>query len=294
MQRRTFIKTSLAASLASSATFRAFALTENNPYRKNIGIQLYTLREQIAKDTAGTIKTVADAGYKQVEPYGFPNADDMIKASKDNGMEVNSSHFAWESVTDPSKKGTVPFEEILEKARNHGISHLVIPFVHAHNRETLDDYKRLAENLNKAALKAKSAGIQLAYHNHNFEYKPLEGGKTGYDVFIKEFIKEMQFELDVFWVRAAGVDPVEMMKKLEGRVSQLHLKDIKRGLNLPLFDTGEVPRDAFKELGNGIIDMQPIIEAAWVAGVDHCHVEQDQSPDPVASIQESMRYLAAL
>jgi sugar phosphate isomerase/epimerase len=294
MQRRTFIKTTLAASLTSSATMKAFALAETNPFRRNIGIQLYTLRNQIAKDTAGTIKAVADAGYQQVEAYGFPNADEMIKASKDNGMEVNSAHFAWESVTEPEKAGTIPFVAILDKAHEYGLSHLVVPYVHEHNRQSLDDYKRLAENFNKAALKAKSAGIQLAYHNHSFEYRPLEGGKTGYDIFIKEFAKEMQFELDVFWVRMGGVDPVTMMKKLEGRISQLHLKDLKRGLDLPEYDNGKVPRDSFKELGNGIIDMEPIINAAWVSGVDHCHVEQDESPDPIASIQQSMRYLAAL
>jgi sugar phosphate isomerase/epimerase len=273
---------------------KAFALSESNPFRKNIGIQLYTLRDQIAKDTAGTIKAVADAGYKQVEPYGFPDADEMIKASKDNGMEVNSSHFAWESVTDPDKTGTIPFKAILDKAHDYGFSHLVIPYLHEHNRQSLDDFKRLAENCNKAAEVARSADIQLSYHNHSFEYRPYEKGKTGYDVLIEEFSPEMKFELDVFWVRMGGVDPVKMMNRLEGRISQLHLKDLKRGLDLPEYDNGKVPRDSFKELGNGIIDMEPIIEAAWVAGVDHCHVEQDQSPDPVASIQESMRYLAAL
>ena len=294
MKRRKFLKTTLAASLASSATMKAFALAENNPYRKNIGIQLYTLRKQISKDTVGTVKAVADAGYKQVEPYGFPNADEMIKAAKEFGMEVNSAHFAWESVTNPEKSGTIPFEKILDKAHEHGLSHLVIPYVHAENRQSLDDYKRLCENCNKAAIKAKSAGIQLAYHNHNFEYLPYEGGKTGYDVMIENFAPEMQFEVDVFWVRVGGVDPVKMMHKLEGRISQLHLKNLKPGLDLPEYDNGKVPRDSFRELGNGIIDIQPIIEAAWVAGVDHCHVEQDESPDPVASIQQSMEYLAGL
>ena len=295
MHRRTFIKSTLAASLASSATMKAFALSENNPYRKDIGIQLYTLRNQIAQDTAGTIKAVAEAGYQQVEPYGFPNADDMINAAKDNGMKVNSSHFAWESVTNPNKDGVVPFDDILQKAKDHGLSHLVIPYLHTHERENLDDYKRMAHLMNGAAAKAKSAGIQLSYHNHSFEYAPQQNnGKSGFDVLIDEFSDDMQFELDVFWVKLGGIDPVDMMKRLEGRVSQLHLKDLKGGLKMPEYDNGKIPKDAFKELGNGIIDMTPIIEAAWVAGVDHCHVEQDQSPDPLASVQTSMKYLAGL
>ena len=294
MHRRTFIKSTLAASLASSATMNAFALAENNPYRKNIGIQLYTLRNQIAQDTAGTIQAVAEAGYQQVEPYGFPNADDMIKASKDNGMSVHSSHFAWESVTNPTKDGVVPFDDILQKAKNHGLTHLVIPYLHNHEREKLDDYKRMCHLMNLAAAKAKTAGIQLSYHNHNFEFAPLQAnGKTGYDVMVDEFSEDMQFEVDVFWVKLGGIDPVDLMKRLEGRVSQLHLKDLKKGISAPQYETG-VPKDAFKELGNGSIDMEPIIEAAWVAGVDHCHVEQDQSPDPMASVRTSMRYLAGL
>ena len=97
MLRRNFLKTALASSLASSAAFQAMALGKNNRYRKNIGIQLYTLRNQIAEDPVATLKAVADAGYKQVEPYGFPDAGPMIQAAKDFGLAVNSSHFAWES-----------------------------------------------------------------------------------------------------------------------------------------------------------------------------------------------------
>ena len=288
MKRRAFIHSTLATSL----TVPAFALKADNPYRKNIGIQLYTLRNQISADTAGTIKAVADAGYKQVEPYGFPNAEEMIKASKDNGLAVNSSHFAWESVTAPDKKGVPPFAKILDSAKEAGLSHLVIPYIHGHNRKTLDDYKRLSDLFNKAAAKSKKVGIQLAFHNHSFEFQPIDGGKSGFDIFMEEFSEDMKFELDVFWVKAGGVEPIELMKKLKGRVSQLHLKDLKKGIELPKF--GGLPNDAFKELGNGRIPMEPIIEAAATAGVSHCHVEQDHSPDPIKSIRQSMTYLKSL
>jgi sugar phosphate isomerase/epimerase len=289
IKRRTFLQTTLASSLS----LPAFALQEDNPYRKNIGIQLYTLRNQLGEDTPGTIKAVAQAGYKQVEPYGFPNdAADMIKAAKDNGLAVNSSHFAWESVTDPSKEGVIPFAKILDGAKEAGLSHLVIPYLHEHNRKSADDYKRLAELFNTAAEEAKKTGIQLAYHNHNFEFKPQEGGKSGYDILIAELSPNMKFEIDVFWVKAGGVDPVGLIENLKGRVSQLHLKDLKKGLELPNY--GHLPEDAFKELGNGCIPMEPIIEAAAKAGVAHCHVEQDQSPHPIKSIGESMDYLRAL
>jgi len=267
------------------------ALGKNDPYRANIGIQLYTLRDQIKADPLGTIKTVVDAGYKQGELYGFPNCKPMIEAARDSGLGLNSAHIQWECVTSPEKKGTTPFEDILAKAKEEKLSHLVIPYLHGHERKTLDDYKKLVDNCNKAAAEAKAAGIQLAYHNHAFEFSPMDGS-TGYDVLMEGFSEDMKFEIDVFWIKVGGRDPVKMLKQLKGRVSQVHLKDLKTGSTVPNF--GGVPKDAFQELGDGMIDMEPIIEASKFAEVAHCHVEQDQSPDPIASIKQSLAYLHTL
>jgi sugar phosphate isomerase/epimerase len=293
MNRRTFIRTTAATSLALGQTGNLLALEAENAYRKSIGIQLYTLRNELGKDPAGTLKQVAAAGYKQVEPFGFPNADPMISGAKDAGLEIHSSHFEWDAVVNPTDAAMSGFSKILEKAHDTGLSHLVIPYLKEPNRTTLDDYRKVAAHANQAAAMAKAAGIQLAYHNHNFEFEPKDGGKRGYDIFMEEFSPDMQFEIDVFWVKAAGLDPVELIKKLHGRVSQLHLKDLKDGLTLPSYSTG-LPVDAFQELGNGIIPMEPIIVAAKAAGVVHCHVEQDQSPDAIASIKQSMTYLRKL
>jgi sugar phosphate isomerase/epimerase len=120
----------------------------------------------------------------------------------------------------------------------------------------------------------------------------MDGGKTGFEVLIAEFSPAMMFELDVFWVKAGDVEPVDMMNRLRGRVSQLHLKDLKKGLALPVFNN--MPADGFKELGAGIISMEPIITLAADIGVAHCHVEQDQSPDALASVRQSLKYLATL
>ena len=119
-----------------------------------------------------------------------------------------------------------------------------------------------------------------------------ETGKTGYDVLMDEFSAEMKFEVDVFWVQVGGHDPVELIRTLKERVSQLHLKDLNKETETPAY--GGVPNEAFEELGDGVIPMEPIIEVASEAGVDHCHVEQDQSPDPLASIRQSMDHLQTL
>jgi sugar phosphate isomerase/epimerase len=293
MDRRHFLRATTTAALAFGFADRAAAALEaENVYRKNIGIQLYTLRNQIGKDAAGTLKQVAEAGYKQVELYGFPNADAMVKGAKDAGLAIHSAHFDWECVVSPKDAAMSDFAKLLDKAKEIGLSHLVIPYLADRDRKKLDDYKRVAANANQAAAMAKKAEIQLAYHNHNFEFEPKEGGKTGYDVFVSDFSEDMMFEIDVFWVKAAGVDPVELIKKLKGRVSQLHLKDLKEGLALPTF--GGLPEDAFQELGDGIIPMEPILVAAKDAGVVHCHVEQDQSPDAIASIRQSLKHLGTL
>lgn len=293
MNRRTFLRTTAATSLALGQTGQVFALEAGSTYRKNIGVQLYTLRNELGKDPAGTLKQVATAGFKQVELFGFPKADAMIAGAKDAGLEINSAHFEWDAVVNPKDAGMSEFAEILEKANKIGLSHLVIPYLQEPNRASLDAYKKVASNANKAAAMAKAAGVQLSYHNHNFEFEPKEGGKTGYDIFIAEFSPDMQFEIDVFWVKAAGVDPVALIEKLKGRVSQLHLKDLKDGLTLPSYSTS-LPVDAFQELGDGIIPMAPILAAAEAAGVKHCHVEQDQSPDALASLRQSMGFLGKL
>lgn len=293
MNRRHFIRTTAAGTLALSQTGTLLALEADNAYRKNIGIQLYTLRNQLAKDAAGTLKKVAEAGYKQVELYGFPKADAMIAGAKDAGLAIHSSHFEWDSVVNPKDAGMSDFSRIVEQAVKLGLSHLVIPYLQDGNRKTLDDYKKVAENSNKAAEIADKAGIRLSYHNHNFEFEPKDGGKSGYDIFIAEFSPKMMFEIDVFWVKAAGIDPVELIRKLSGRVSQLHLKDLKEGIQTPNYASG-LPTDAFQELGDGVIPMEPILVAAKAAGVVHCHVEQDQSPDAMASIVQSIGYLSKL
>lgn len=291
MHRRNFLRTTVATSLFAGTAQTLSALAADDRYRANIGLQLYSLRNELKADTDGTIKALVAAGFKQGELYGFPNCDHLIKASQTHGLALNSAHFDWESAVNPSDEGFSEFKKVVEKANVIGLSHLCVPYLHHKDRKSLDDYKRVAETLNKAAVIAKGAGIQLQYHNHAFEFQPMQGG-TGYGVFIQEFGPEMKFEIDVFWVQAAGLDPVTLIKVLSGRVAQLHLKDLAKGTKLPIYNG--MPKSAFKELGNGMIPMEPIIDAGRAAGVAHCHVEQDHSPNPLSSVTESVKYLSSL
>jgi len=293
LNRRSLLRAAVVSPVVLSPAGSVLAaLAKDDRYRSAIGLQLYTLRNEIGKDPAGTIKAVAEAGYKQVEPYRSPQTEAMIKSAKDCGMAVNSMHFDWNTVVAPKDEAMSDFQRVVDEAKGHGLSHLVIPYLDASQRSGLDAYKLIAARANKAVALGQKAGLQLAYHNHSFEFEPLAGGQTGFDVLVSEFAPEMKFEVDVFWVKAGGVDPLDLMKRLKGRVSQLHLKDLKSGLALPIY--ANMPADGFKELGNGIIPMEPILKLADEIGVAHCHVEQDQSPDPLGSVRQSMKHLATL
>ena len=286
MKRRQFLGAVATGAAVFSSPRILHALDADNPYRKEIGIQLYTLRKEIKADVKATIKAVAEAGYQQAEPYGFPNCRPIIEAAGEFGLKLNSSHFHSDSVINHDADDDGDFDKVLEKANDVGLSHLVIPYLPDRYRTSLDDYKALCQKCNKAAEKAKASGIQLSYHNHAFEFRPLDDGKSGYDVMIDEFSDDMKFEVDVFWVAVAGLDSVKLIKKLGNRVSQLHLKDLNASTETPSYDG--VPKEAFEEIGDGVINIEAIIEAGGEAGVAHCHVEQDQSPDALTSVKQSI------
>lgn len=292
MHRRRFIRTAACAPLVVASWNSLLAAGVNKAYLDNIGIQLYTVRHQLGKDRKGTLQAIKEMGYAQVEPYEFPKNKALVEDAKAVGLAVNSTHIEWNSVLDPNMKGVPAFEKVLEEARSLGIKHLVIPTIEGKDR-TVDGYKRAAEKCNRAAESAKSAGIQLAYHNHTFEFDPMENGKAGFDILIEEFDSEMVFEVDVFWVQLGNRDPRKLIETLKGRVSQIHLKDLKAGVKLPEKIDGwwSLTPETFAELGEGIIQLNPILETAKATGVKYCHVEQDLSLDPLQSIQKSLAYL---
>lgn len=305
MKRREFLCASgsfVLGATAASTGFGAGTLNtiprwfqdEKLPYLDSLGLQLWTVRNQMAEDPKATLKAVADAGYKQVELGSVLGMDDVIKIAKDNGLAVNSAFFNWETVVRAGQDNVPGIDEILEQAKEFELKHLVFGYIAKGHRETADQIKGIIENANKAAEAAAKVGIKMCYHNHSFEFTPLtvDGKKTcGYQMFIDGFSKEMNFEVDVFWVKVGGWDPIETMERLKGRVTQVHLKDVQKGIGT-IYDEGEVPHEAFQELGDGTIDMKKVVRLAKEIGVDYCHVEQDQSPDPMASIVQSMNYIS--
>lgn len=301
MHRRNFLKLTAASGAALSVNFltpACMTVPADSPYLKTIGLQLYTVRNQMEKDMAGTLRAVAEHGYRQVET-GAANLAAVKPITDDLGMAVHSSFVDWSMITgrwdlrnaeDRARFESVSFEEFVGQANKLGLSHLVFGYMMKGERTSLDDYRTVSDKLNAAGETCRAAGIQLCYHNHAFEFEPMEGS-NGFNI-LRERLDDslVKFELDVFWSSLAGVEPVGLMHELGNRMELIHLKDKLAGTPV-IYDESTVPTEAFKELGNGIVDIKGVLATAEQYGVTYCMVEQDQSPDPLASVGMSMEYL---
>ncbi|MEM6692518.1 MAG: sugar phosphate isomerase/epimerase family protein, partial [Planctomycetota bacterium] len=218
-------------------------------------------------------------------------AVEVATIAKDLGLNVRCAFLDFWGVTNPDREGITSIDQTVEFASKIGLDFVVFGYITREERSTINKLKGIAERTNQAGEKFKDAGIQLAYHNHAFEFEKLGGKQSAMELFEEEFDPDLvKFELDVFWAAIAGQDPLAWMKRLDQRLALVHLKDLLAGTPT-IFDEGQVPKDAFQELGDGQLDMPAIMRLAKDLGVVHCHVEQDQSPDPIKSIVQSRRYL---
>ena len=281
MNRRTFLG---AASCGAFADLRfaepgpAFSRAQRRTL-SNIGLQLYTVRRQLAADFDGTLGRVAALGFREVEFAGYHGrAPSQVKvALRRHGVSAPSAHVTTAELRDGLGKA-------IEAARIVGHEYLVCGYVPAEERRSLDDYRRLAELLNRAGERARRAGVQLCYHNHDFEFEPA-GGQTPYDLLLARTDGRLvKAQLDLYWIAKAGRGALDYFAKHPGRFPSLHVKDMDA-----------TPRRSFTEVGRGVIDFKSIFAAAGHAGVRHYFVEQDETPGPpFDSVKISLGYLRRL
>ncbi|MBV9300493.1 MAG: sugar phosphate isomerase/epimerase [Acidobacteriaceae bacterium] len=252
----------------------------------NLGVQLYTVRNIITKNPAATLKAIQDIGYTEVEATS-DNLDQIWSALRQTKLTPVSVHIQ----TAKFMEGGSQLEKIMDDMKQRGFEYVVLPYVDPKNRGGADVFKRLASTLNQAGQQANARGLTLCYHNHAFEFQPLNG-TTGLDILMSETQKDLvHLEIDIFWVTVAGHDPIALLKQYSGRVRLLHLKDKARGGGAQYNEN--VPKNAFKEVGSGSIDIPGVLSAADASGVRHYFVEQDETPgDPIASLQKSYKYLS--
>ena len=261
-----------------------------------LGVALYTVRDQMKADPTGTLKAIADLGYRYVESGLRPSLDAAVKAA---GLKQASAYAPTYLVTGNrqlyGQAELLPedydWTRAVDEAKGRGLEYLVVVYLIKGERGGIDVYRDLAAKLAKAGETCRKAGLGLAYHPHAFEYEPI-GGVRPIDVLLKETPKDLLgLELDTFWASIAGVDPVKMVEAHAGRVPLVHLKDKARGTPVQ-FDDGKVPKEAFKEIGQGEVDYARFLPAAAKAGVKYYYVEQDHSAgSPLDSLRVSRQAL---
>jgi sugar phosphate isomerase/epimerase len=260
-----------------------------------LGVQLYTVRTLMPKDPRGTLAAIAAMGYGFVEP-GRGQLAQLEPYLKELKLATPSVGLELPLVTGASGGGpdASALEEAIAPLPAKGARFAVIAYVGKPMRDAPGFYEKFADQMNRAGEICRKNGVQLCYHHHSFEFDPAQG-KRPFDTLVERFDpKLVHFEIDTFWLKIGGENPAQMLRRLKGRVSLVHLKDIARGAAVE-YNEGKVPREAFKEVGNGELPWQDVLKACEDAGVRHYIVEQDWWPgDPLDSLKQSFRYLRSL
>ena len=285
--RRSFIKSTAVLSAGMLMAPNLFAYD-----KKYIGLQLYTVRDAMAKDPAATLAKVAQIGYTSVEgtysgPGKFANVatKDFAGLLKQNGLFMPSCHYRLgeELVDGKQQPGTIlsGWDKAVDDAAEIGLKYMVCAYLSAAERGSLDHYKKVADDFNKAAEVCKKAGIQFTYHNHDFEFIQQDG-KYPYETLLANTDKDLvKMEMDMYWITKANQNPGKLIDEHPGRFPLWHIKDMDK-----------TPERAFTEVGNGIINFKEIFTHAKKAGLKYFFVEEDKCPgDPFDSITSSITYI---
>jgi sugar phosphate isomerase/epimerase len=273
LTRRNFLM-STAAIAAGSVALPSFMVSSKKV--TNIGVQLYTFRNEMAADARGTLAKIAALGIKQIESarsdkghyYGL-TAKEMKKACKDLGMTLSSGHVHLDD----------KWQHTMEEAAESGQKYLICSSMPT-SGQTVDNYKKVAASFNKAGEECKKLGIKFGYHNHEYEFE-ADGGQVLYDVLLQNTEPSLvHMEMDLGWVVVAGKDPLNYFNQYPGRFPLWHLKDM------------DIAKKHSVEFGKGQLDIKNMLLNSKQSGLDILFVEQEEyTLDPFSSMKENMEYL---
>jgi len=296
MDRRRFL------GMMSAATVMAnrFSWAGDEHKIGQIGVQLYTVRTAIAQDFDGTLAKVAGVGYKEVELAGFAldngevryfgkTPQELRTALDHHGLVAVSTHVNYKSLSAEN------FPKVLEASHVLGHQYIINPWIDEEVRKQPDGWKSVVETFNRAGEASKKAGFQFGYHNHWFEFLPVDG-RLPYDFLLQQCDpKLVKMEMDLCWITAAGADPVKYFNDYPGRFPLVHVKDLKKP---PQITTGGAQNFGdtvdLTAVGSGIIDWKRIFSHDGKAGIKIYIVEHDQPQDPIENIRASYEYLEKL
>ena len=285
IKRRDFLINSGLA-LGALAIAPSFAFSSK---KRPIGIQLWTLRDTLPKDVKGVLAQVGKVGFNEVETFGYSPSNGFFGTSVkdfksmlcDNGLKATSNHFDFNGYIENGS--TESLKSYIETANILGSEYVTVPYIVENLRgKSVDDYKKLALKINKAAELCKASGLRLAYHNHDFEFEKFES-TTGYEVLLNNTDKNLvDFEMDLYWVVRSGNNPLQLFKEHPGRFKMWHVKDMDK-IN-PTFNA---------EIGTGSIDFKAIFAEAELSGMKRFFLEHETNykPNPIESAAISYNYI---
>lgn len=297
LTRRAFLQHGSFALIAMTSLNAFAAKPRIGPLNKPIGLQLWTIRDEVAKDLPGALKAVSTIGYGEVEFAGMPNAPaaEVLAMLRDNGLTAPSMHCG---MADAQKD----LQQRIDYAKAIGSRYLVISFPSTADERfkdgnalaagmTLDDWKWNAEQLNRIGELTRRAGITCGYHNHNMEFRSYDG-VVAYDELLRLTEAELvTMELDIGWVTAAGADPLQLLTRHAERISSLHIKDVRKDAKTVVdrVDTQTT------EVGGGRVDWPKLFAAMDPQRIRHYFVEQENfERPPLESAKLSFDYLSRL
>lgn len=225
-----------------------------------IGIQLYTVREQLREDFDSTVRAVAEMGYEGVEfafDFGDRTPEDLADWLDDLGLKCCGLHAPLADILDPNS-------DACRYARALGSGYITTSCA----REVCTDWSGTIEKILQAAKSAAGQGLTFTYHNHAQEFSQINGRRALDQLFEHPGAGSLKAELDTYWIRRGGEDPAEFLRRFAGRVPQVHLKDM------------DPEDDSFAEIGEGCLEMNALCLAASQAGAEWLIVEQDVCKRP--------------
>ncbi len=288
MNRRSFIKNSSVLGVASMLPLTSFSLNDRPKFK--MGYQLFSIRDQMAKDPKSTLEYLKGLGYEDFEIYGFDAekgsyygyASQAFKELLDQlGLTVSSGHYNFSPYLDGSNNQLAQFvDRCIEGAHTLNSKYITLPWI-APEQRTIDSYKILAGKMNAIGEQVTKAGLGFAYHNHGYEFED-QNGENGFDILVNETDPALvKLQMDMYWVvRSSKYTPQELIRKQPKRYTMWHIKDMDK-----------LSRD-YTELGNGSIDYEAILPDPKESGLEFYYIEQggNYSEDSLKSAASNAQY----
>jgi len=275
---------SLLVASANSAVLAADSPDSKGSFKGPIGLQLYSLRAQFAKDVPGTLDMVKGFGIKYAELAGTYNQppEKFKEELEARGIQPISAHFPYEKYRDS-------IESVVKEAKALGLRYSGCAWIPHMGSFTEKQCRETAAVFNKAGEALGKEGIKFFYHTHGYEFEP-HGDGTLFDLLMSETDpKKVSYEMDIFWIVHPGQDPVKLLNKYSNRWELMHIKDMRKGIQTGLL-TGSSPVTNDVTVGTGQIDIPAVLKAAQGIGVKWYFLE-DESPTSEQQIPQSLKYL---